>query len=158
MNMQFFKFRMPLLMVLGLMVLNLSAQKQQTKNADMKHKMESQREAYLTKRLELNDEESQKFMPVYNAYKAEIQKNREGQKFDSSKELSDKDAEAQLNQMLDRKAREIGIQKSYINKFKAVIPVNKIGIIYRSEKEYKEKVIKNIKKRRQQNLEEEKDK
>lgn len=156
MDMQFFKFRMPLLMIFGLMMMNLSAQKQQHRSEEMKHKMDTQREAYLTKRLELTEEESKKFMPVYNEYKAEIQKNREGQKYDFSKELSDKDAEAQLNQMLDRKAREVAIQKSYINKFKSVIPVNKIGIIYRSEKEYKEKVIKNIKKRRQQNLKEDK--
>lgn len=154
MKMQFFKIRIPLLIVMGLMMLNLSAQKQQPRSEDMKHKMDAQREAYLTKRLELTEDESKKFMPVYNEYKAEIQKNRESQKIDYSKEISDKDAETQLNQMLDRRAREIAIQKSYISKFKAVIPVKKIGIIYRSEKEYKEKVIKNIKKRRQQNLKE----
>ena len=158
MNMQFFKFRMPLLMVLGLMVVNLSAQKKQQQSGDMKHKMETQREAYLTKRLDLTEEESIKLTPIYNDYKTEIQKNRESQRFEFSKELSNTEAETRLNQMLANKAKEIEIQKSYISKFKTVIPAYKIGMIYRSEKEYKEKVIKNIKNRRQQNLKEDKDK
>ena len=71
MDMQFFKFRMPLLMIFGLMMMNLSAQKQQHRSEEMKHKMDTQREAYLTKRLELTEEESKKFMPVYNEYKAD---------------------------------------------------------------------------------------
>lgn len=141
---------MPLLVVLALMVINLSAQKRQPKG-EMQQKMAEQQATFLVKKLELSEAESQKFLPVYNEYKAELQKNRAAQQFDFSKDLSDKDAEAQLNAMLNMRAKEIEIQRAYINRFKAVIPVQKIGMVFRSDREYKQGVMKNMKKRNHQN-------
>ncbi len=149
MTTKIFNYRIPLMIVLALIVLNLSAQKHQAKG-DMKQKMSEQRETFLINKLGLTDDEAKKFIPVYNEYKAEIQKNRNSQMFDFSKEMSDKDAEIQLNNMLNMREKEIEIQRSYINKFKAVIPTSKIAMVLKSEREFKEKVIKNIKKRRQQ--------
>lgn len=148
MNTHIFKFRSTLLIVLALITLNLSAQKRQPKD-DMKQKMTEQNEAFMIKKLELTEDESKKFMPIYKAYKAEIHKNRAEQKLENNKELSDKDAEAQLENLLKMKQKEIEIQLAYINKFKSVIPANKILKVFSSEREFKQKVIKNIKKRSQ---------
>ena len=148
MKTQILKSGISILIVLAFMVMNVSAQKRQPKG-DMKQKMTEQQASFMVKKLGLNEEESQKFMPVYNEYKVELQKNRAAQQFDFSKELSDKDAEAQLNAMLNMRAKEIEIQRAYIRKFRAVIPASKIGMVFRSEKEYKQGVMKNIKKRNQ---------
>ncbi len=155
MKTQILKSRMSLLIVLAFMVLNVSAQKRHSKE-EMKQKMTEQQTSYMVKKLELNEAESQKFMPIYNEYKAELKKNRAAQKFDFSKELSEKDAESQLNTMLNMRAKEIEIQRAYISKFKTVIPANKIGLVFRSEKEYKQGVMKNIKKRNQHHKKEKK--
>ncbi|HRO74091.1 MAG TPA: hypothetical protein PK611_10500 [Saprospiraceae bacterium] len=150
MNKQILNPGIVIMFLFSLMTLTLSAQRQQNKE-DMQQKMAEKREAFMIKSLNLTEDESKKFVPVYKAYTEEIRQNRQAQKMNFSDNMSDKDAETQLNKMLDTKAREVEIQRSYISRFKTILPSNKVALIYKTEREYKERVIKNIKNRKQHN-------
>ena len=65
-----------------------------------------------------------------------------------NKDMTDKEAEDMMYAMLDAKSKEIDIQKKYIQKLKSAIPPRKIAQLFRLEKDFKEKVISNMKERR----------
>lgn len=115
----------------------------------LKEKMRAQSAAYITQKLELTEAEAQNFWPIYNSYREELEKERSSTQSKPSKDLSDKEAEKFIDDLMDSKTKEIEIQKKYVQKFKTAIPARKIVMLYNAEREFKENVISNIRDRRQ---------
>ena len=67
--------------------------------------------------------------------------------------MSDKEAEDMLYAMLDAKSKEIDIQKKYIGKMKSAIPAKKIAMLFKVERQFKEKLVSNVKERRKNRME-----
>jgi len=126
---------------------SMNAQQQAGKGR-LKEKLKASHAAYITKELDLTESEAQKFWPVYNAYRAEIEELRSDADWKPIESMTDKEAEDVLNRQLDTKAKEVELQKKVVQKLKAIIPARKIILLWKAEKEYREKVISNIKKRR----------
>ena len=145
MNKQIFKLISIMILVAFLGVTSFG----QGGNRDqLKEKAKAQKVAYITSQLELTESESQKFWPIYNEYQAEREGVRKAMDIQFSKNLSDKEAEDLMYKVLDFKSKEIDIQKKYIQKMKSAIPARKIAQLFKAEKEFKEKVISNMKERR----------
>ena len=64
--------------------------------------------------------------------------------------MSDKEAEDLMYLLLDNRTKEIEIQKKYIQKMKAAISTRKIVMLFKAEREFKEKVVSNIRERRKE--------
>lgn len=126
---------------------SMNAQQQAGKGR-LKEKLKASHAAYITRELDLMESEAQKFWPVYNAYRAEIEELRSDADWKPIESMTDKEAEDVLNRQLDTKAKEVELQKKVVQKLKAIIPARKIILLWKAEKEYREKVISNIKKRR----------
>ena len=126
---------------------SMNAQQQAGKGR-LKEKLKASHAAYITQELDLTESEAQKFWPVYNAYRAEIEDLRSDADWKPIESMTDKEAEDVLNRQLDNKAKEVELQKKVVLKLKAIIPARKIILLWKAEKEYREKVISNIKKRR----------
>jgi len=101
----------------------------------------------------LSEIEAQKFWPVYNTYLSEIEQLRASLDLKPRREMSDKEAEDMMMAMLDGRSKEIEIQKKYIQKMKTAVPAKKIAMLFKVEREFKEKVISNIKERRKNRME-----
>lgn len=114
----------------------------------LKDKVKAQKVAYITDQLELTETEAQKFWPIYNNYQSEIESLRHSMDVKFNKNMNDKEAEDLLFSMLEGRSKEIDIQKSYIQKMKAAISVKKIAMLFRAERQFKEKVITKFKERR----------
>jgi len=119
----------------------------------IKDKVKAQRVAYITQELELSETEAQKFWPVYNTYLSEIEQLRASLDLKPRRDMSDKEAEDLMVAMLDGRSKEIEIQKKYIQKMKTAVPAKKIAMLFKVEREFKEKVISNIKERRKNRTE-----
>jgi hypothetical protein len=115
----------------------------------MKDRVKAQRAAFITQQLNLTEAEAQNFWPIYNSYQAEMQQVRSAMDIKPEGDLTDKEAEDLMNKVLDAKAKELEVQRKYIQKFKSAIPPRKIARLFRSEREFKEKVMTNIRERRQ---------
>lgn len=148
MNTCIFKFKTIMLIVFLLPSLVLLGQNEDRADR-MKEKMKAQRVAFITSELELTEAESQKFWPIFNSYRSEIDELK-AQNVKPSKNMTDKEAEDMMYSLLENRSKEIEIQKKYIQKLKAAIPPRKIAILFRIEKEFKEKIISNMKERRMQ--------
>jgi len=104
---------------------------------------------YLTRRLDLSPEESQKFWPVYNQYQQDLQdinrqrKAARAQNGDDANKLVDDDFKYE-DKILD-------LKKKYRYEFKKVLSPEKIKSLYFAEREFKEELIKQLKNRRENN-------
>jgi hypothetical protein len=119
----------------------------------IKDKVKAQRVAYITQELELSETEAQKFWPIYNTYQSEIEQLRASLDLKPRRDMTDKEAEDMMMAMLDGRSKEIDIQKKYIQKMKTAVSAKKIALLFKVEREFKEKVISNIKERRKNRME-----
>ena len=114
----------------------------------IKDKMDAQKVAYITQQLDLTEDESQRFWPIYNSYQDELDQLKSSMDLKFSKNMTDKEAEDLMYKMLDTKAKEIEIQKANIKKMKTVISPKRIAALYKAERAFKEKIVSNIRERR----------
>jgi len=91
---------------------------------------------FFTEKLDLTSTEAEKFWPVYNEY-SEAKVNLR----DKFKGSDDADA------MVDQKEEEASLLKSYNEKFKEILPNEKVSLLHKAESELKKKILEEIKKR-----------
>lgn len=114
----------------------------------LKDKFKAQKVAYITSELELSETESQKFWPIYNSYQSEIEQLKADIDIKPSRDMSDKEAEDMMYALLENRSKEIDVQKKYIQKMKTAISARKIAMLFKAERQFKEKVVSNMKERR----------
>ncbi len=110
-------------------------------------KIESLKIAYITKRLQLTPEESQKFWPVYNQYEAEKKQIRQST-VGSVKELKEDgdftnaEAEQAIAKYIEFKAKDLDLIKKYVIEFRKFLPATKIAKLVTAEEHFKKMLMK----------------
>lgn len=116
---------------------------QPDKNKARNHeRIEAMKVAMITKQLELTVEESQNFWPVYNELQAkemELKKSLRPEK--PMAELTEKEAEMQLDKHILRLEKEAALQKEYLLKMKQVLPAKKLLKLHQVEGEFKKRLV-----------------
>lgn len=135
-----------------LLTMNWSAMAQQGKRspADRKSRMENYQIAFITERLNLTPEESQKFWPIHNQYRDLLKKARQdarGQKV--IEDMSDSEAEQHIKTLFEQDERELDLKKEYAQKLKGIISSKKIAKLQELEKEFKRELLQKAKERRE---------
>lgn len=118
-----------------------------------REEIEAMKVAFMTRRMELTPEESQKFWPVYNQYQAEIDAHRkEGRKNKRQAMKIENPTEAELDEISAKRfaheRERIDIEEKYYNEFKKVLPPRKIAIYYSTEQAFKRELLKRLQERR----------
>lgn len=124
------------------------AQKQQN-DPQTKDKVRAAEIAYLSQKLDLTPEEAQKFWPLYNQYSREVELliiERRANKQKVAKESLQDDKELRYEQ------RMLDIRSRYNKEFLKVLPPNKAGSVFRSEREFRGQLIRSLKERRGRNM------
>ena len=124
--------------------------------ANRKKQIEARKIAYITSELELTPEEAQVFWPVYNQYQAERKelrkkhkelrgpKSKEGEAKKMLDSMSDKELEAMMDNMIAHDQAGLDLKKKYMAKYKEVLPIKKVAKLYRAEKRFKERLMRDI--------------
>lgn len=151
----------PVLLIRLLILLLVSApaalaqEKSKPQQAQSKQdKIKSLEIAYISRELDLTPEEAQKFWPLYNKYTREVnelitERKRRAQELKGKPRTDDKIAEAALDKELGYEKRMIDIKTRYKQEFLKAIPARKVGILYRSEREFRNMMIRQMKERRE---------
>ncbi|MCC6815177.1 MAG: hypothetical protein IT267_02055 [Saprospiraceae bacterium] len=108
----------------------------------MIEKLESQRVAYITNKLELTSMESANFWPLYNEYS---KKRKELRKEKSSQSIGN---DSTLDEELEMEEKVLQLKKTYYEKFKSAIPVSKIAQLDEAEKQFRMEVLRTLRERR----------
>jgi Spy/CpxP family protein refolding chaperone len=111
-------------------------------------RVEAMRAAYISRYVDLTAEESQKFWPIYNEYHAELDKNKKDLAMDVFEarlnwdKMTDNEVEKTLDQMMQRQYETIEIKKRYHEKFKRILPIRKVALLYQAETQFLKELVK----------------
>ena len=126
----------------------ISAQQTEDQEAQKMERIQSQKIAFISTKLNLSVEEAQEFWPVYNEFN---NKRRALKKEKKSKEditaMSESEAEKFLDQMITTREKDLDLQKEYLLKFKEILPSKKVVHLLKLENRFKKEIIQDIEKR-----------
>lgn len=120
------------------------------KGGPNREKIETMKVGFITQKLDLTNEEAQKFWPVYNQFTNEMEKSRKDFRGKMMEEVKDIDnmteAEANkaLNDMINYKTAEVDLIKKYNAEFKKVLPSKKVVKLFMAEQEFKRELLKKL--------------
>jgi len=111
-------------------------------NNSVKEKIEAEKIAFITKKMDLTPQESQSFWPVYNQYRKELEATRQDKKdllHDAKKnydKMTDAEIEKAILESFQMEQHELDLKKKYYSKFKKAISSRKIVKLYRAERQW----------------------
>jgi hypothetical protein len=143
------KVMLTLMMVMGIMI-TAQAQKPNKgeKREQKREEIKAMKIGFITEKLKLTSDEATKFWPVYNEFHAKMEKLHEERKVNHKKlkkgvdSLTNADAEKIIDQELVFEERELALKKEYHTKFKSVLPVKKVALLYQAEHEFRREILK----------------
>ena len=109
-----------------------------------REKVEALRVAFITARLNLTVDESQKFWPVYNEYQDKLKAARQEFRRQPNIFINDKDAQDYLDAELLLKQREFSLYKEYYEKMKKTVPLKKVAELRQAEEDFKKELLKQL--------------
>lgn len=123
---------------------------QPPRGGKMDDKIKSMKIAFITERLNLTPEESQKFWPVFNQFESEMKTLRPSRK-DGPPDfaaMSDKDVEKFLDEDIARKQKEVDVMKKYLVQFKQILPVRKVAELVGAQEAFKQELLQMLQDRK----------
>lgn len=120
-------------------------------DAEINNKIRAAEIAYLAQKLDLTPDEAQKFWPVYNQYTKEVEiliqeRNNRATTAKSEPKGNAPDQELKYDQ------RMLDIKSHYDKEFQKVLPANKAGSVFRSEREFRKVLLQQLKERQLRNV------
>ncbi len=108
-------------------------------------RVEAMKVAFITDRLGLSPQEAQNFWPIYNQYEEEQKKIRQKYRFSSNfATMTDAEAEKMVEGTLEMEQQLLNLKRDYIQRMRKVIPVRKIAMLGRVERQFREELVKRL--------------
>lgn len=139
------------LLLLGasmLVSITVISQNQEDGKQKRKERIEAFKIAFLTRKMGLTSEESQKFWPVYNDFDKKLKELENSvatlKDFNEKKieGMSDKAVEDALKLFLDNAQKNLDLRKKYHEELKKILPVKKVALYYLAERDFKKELVK----------------
>lgn len=115
-----------------------------------KDRVEAMKIGFITDQLNLTPDEAKAFWPVYDQYQDELEKLRKERRKNlintrqNIDEMSDAEIEKAVDGEIAFRQAELDIVKKYHPQFKKVLPIRKVGRLYRAEEEFKRELINKL--------------
>ena len=113
-------------------------------------RIRAQRVAYITERLNLTPQESERFWPLYN--EMEQEKGRIMLRYDlprANEKLTESEATRLIEGSFQRDEELLALRRRYYERFKQVLPATKIAMFPRAEREFKRELLEEMRRRRE---------
>ncbi len=127
-----------------------SAQENQTKQERM-DRIKAQKVAFFTEKMELSSTTSQKFWPIYNEYfnkkdsiyhlSRELRSNLK----EKASTLTNKQKEEAIDLLIKLKSEGSQLEQKYHQKFKRILSIDQVILLYQAEHEFKMRLFKQLK-------------
>ncbi|MDX2444591.1 MAG: hypothetical protein QNK30_12405 [Bacteroidales bacterium] len=118
-------------------------------------RLNSQKIAFYTQKLQLTSAEAEKFWPVYNEYQRKkndiLLEKRDTDKYlrQSFSTLTDKEIEDISDKYIAFNKAEADLLTTYHEQFKKVLPIKKVIKLYQAENQFKEMLLRQIRNNQQ---------
>ncbi len=119
-----------------------------SKQEKIQSRIESQKAAFITQKLNLTPTEAQQFWPYYNEYQSNMKDFRQQNISElKSEDINDANANDFLDNLFNSEQTALNLKKEYFNKLKTVISAKKVAKLYIIEKKFREEILDNIRSR-----------
>lgn len=141
--------------VLGMLLISSLLTAQPRLSEEQKEKVKTLRIGVYTRVMNLTSEEATAFWPVYNEYEAEREKlHKESgvltrELRSNIDDLSEKEVEEKMDRVVVLKVKEAELYESYYNRFKSVLPMKKVALLHKAEREFKRELLKQFREGRE---------
>ncbi|TPE44309.1 hypothetical protein FJM65_09150 [Pontibacter mangrovi] len=120
---------------------------QDRRSEERRENVEAAKTAFLTDKMGLTAEQSQKFWPLYNEYEAKrralIKGYRSGYREDVEA-LSEQEAKTRIDNMFVTKEKELELEKEYAGKYLRIITNKQLIKLYRGERDFTKMLLKRL--------------
>ena len=111
--------------------------------------MQAAKIGFFTRYLALSEEEAQKFWPVYNKFEEEREQHRKkmmGLRLnkETTEELTEKEAEALVEQYLQLREEEVELEKRFYAAVKKVLPAPKVAKLFQAERQFQREILRSM--------------
>jgi hypothetical protein len=141
-------------LVICMMVLLLGANTAMTQgikddmDGPLRQRVEAQRVAFLTQKLDLSPEESAAFWPIYNEFRDEQHKLRkDARPAKMPRNMTDDEAEAFIEAQLDQESAVIALKRKYFARLQEVVGPQKVAQLGQAEMAFNREVINTLRER-----------
>jgi hypothetical protein len=115
------------------------------KKGAMGKRLEAARNRFISKQLDLTDQESTKFWPVYSRYQQELTAVRILKRLNNSSSATN--GTEQIDKEIYYESQLVAIRKRYKDAFLKILPPEKVSELYKSEREFNDELIKQLSER-----------
>jgi hypothetical protein len=144
--------RLLLLVLLSLgSIASALAQRSDASDGPRTERLESARVAYLTDKLALTPEQSQRFWPVYKEYtekRRNLRREGGGLRGKDLSVMTDKEIKTAMERQFAVRQSELNLDKEYADKFQKVISLRQVAQLHRAEREFTRALIRRLDERR----------
>lgn len=115
-----------------------------------KERIRAFRTAIITEELQLTDKESAAFFPIYEAYDEE-RKNLQEEHQQLQRQLAivaDAELIDKVEEVFQLEEEQIQLRRTYFERFVEVLPIRKVVLLHRAERQFKKQLLEKIKERR----------
>lgn len=136
------KLKLVFILLLFITLSSLTGQAQDRHSPPSKERLQNIQNAkiaYITEKISLTPEQSQKFWPIYNQLETErnaLRDKSRSLRFENIDAMSDAEIRTALNSRINWRQEELDLDKQYMDKFTRVISVRQLAALYRSEREF----------------------
>lgn len=139
------------ILLFAVLFLAMTISVQAQKGERFQERVESMRIAFITKQLDLSPDEAQNFWPIYNQFRKEQKALRSNYpKTKNPSALSDAEAEDSILASFEREEKEVALKRKYYGQLKEVLPVQKIAMLKKAERQFKERLVKQLNEKKRQ--------
>ncbi|SRR6056297_463468 len=117
---------------------------------EWRDKVESQKIAFITQKLDLSPEEAQNFWPLYNEHQDAKDKIIDGDAFriGDTEDLSEEEARKEIDKRLQTKYEMQQLEADYTRRYLDVLPAKKVLALERAERDFRKEMLLRIQKRK----------
>lgn len=139
---KFFKWGLSILIVMSLGQILLG-------QTSKRERVEAEKVAFITKRMELTPKQAQGFWPIHTEYeKAERSIRQKYRVRQSISSMTDLEAEESIEKRLRMEEEMLALKKNYFTRFKQVISPRQILMLQKANAEFKQYLLEEIRRRR----------
>ena len=139
-------------MIFIMPVYNIQAQeRQQHRNMQQnRERIEAQRVAFITDRLDLSSAEAEKFWPVYNEFKDKLKDKQQSWrkqhdfKPENIAEMTDLEAQEFAKAQLNHEQEMLNLRKELLANLNGVISPQKILMLFEAEKDFRVELMRRV--------------
>lgn len=112
---------------------------------NIRERLNAMKVGFITEKVGLSTEQSQKFWPVYNEYEAEQKQIRSKYRLNKRiEQMSDAELEKQILNGFQQEEELLALKRKYFNKMKPVLSIRQIALLRAAEQEFNKEVLKKM--------------